>query len=311
MDYQRQLWLERGLVRLAGIGGLVLGYLLLGPVLVMDEPLAPLTFLQDGLARLGMFVGLVLAISLVLGLVMLPARPGAALMATLLAAGGMSLRSCPLQSLLWYQGQNIPAVYAGLMGEVLLMWVLAVAAWAIIVGTRRLAAQVRPGWVWSGQMPGIATEGGGNTVAAALARTVSAGPSAKRPSRAAAVAGVGFILVAAVVAMAVLVVVLQSNQRKQVAFALVLAFGAAAAAGHRTFGLRREWVALLPPLVVALVLYALGMVAQYPPTSLAWTAAPMHARPLPVDWLTFGAGGSLLGLWISQRLMQEQALASG
>lgn len=315
MDYPRQLWLEKNLVRLVAVGGMIVAYLLLGPLLVMDEPLAPLTFLQDGLARLGVFVLVLLGLAVVLGAVMLPVRPIAVLITVLLVAGGMSLRSSRLESLLWYRGQDIPMVYLGLMGEVLLLWVLGLLAWGIILAVRRGVKRVRPGWVWSGHVPSVATDlprgSSPKTAGKAPGAGLSTAGGQRQPGASAAGAVAGYVVVAAVVALVGLVVLLQSDQRKQVAFALVVSLGAGSFVAHRSFGLRREWAAMLPPLLVALVLYGLAMAAEYPNGPLAWAYAPVPSRPLPVDWLTFGAGGALLGLWVSRRLIQEQAVQEG
>lgn len=297
MNYSRQLWLEKALVRAVLVVGLIVSYLLLGPVLVMGEPLAPLTFLQDGVARLGMFVGVLLGLAVLLGLLMLPARPGAALMATLLVAGGMSLPSSPIHSLLWYRGSRIPAVYLGLMGELLLLWVLGVAAWLIILAVRRQMARVRPGWVWSGEMPSVP-----------LWQRRWGGNDAKEAGSKALASAGAFAAVSALVAMVGLLLLLQNDLRNQVAFGLVISFGAGSFIANRTVGVTSQWHALLAPLIVAIVLYALAMAGDYPANSLGWASVQVWSRPLPVDWLTFGAGGSLLGLWVSQRVAQEQAL---
>ncbi|MCJ7543174.1 MAG: hypothetical protein MUP47_01195, partial [Phycisphaerae bacterium] len=110
------------------------------------------------------------------------------------------------------------------------------------------------------------------------------------------------------VGLAVLTVLLQSSRRGQVLFALLASFAVAAWLAQRLLPAPHVEAYLLAPVVAALVLYALASVASYGPRPEAWAAVPLHARVLPVDWLTAGCGGAMFGCWVGQRMQEGKLL---
>ena len=217
-------------------------------------------------------------------------------MAAVVGAGAVGLRSPEFHTLLWLRQDGFAGLFRLMIAETMLLAVVLGAAVLLIGWMRALAARMVP------PLRGALPQAGA--------------PRGRSDVRAGAVAGLGpwgrslaSAGLALVVGVALLTVLLQSTRRGQVIFALLLSFALAVWIAQRVLPATHVEGYLLAPLVAAVVLYVLASVASYPPHPEAWAAVPAYAQVLPIDWLTAGCGGAMLGCWIGQRM--EEAKTAG
>jgi hypothetical protein len=108
---------------------------------------------------------------------------------------------------------------------------------------------------------------------------------------------------AGLIAATLLMLLLKSDDRGQVIFAILASFTLAVMIAHLVMPAPYPLLAWLPPLVLAIVFYMLASLNITTGMSAKdWSKVPMYARSLPIDWMTFGIGGGLLGYWFSCRI---------
>ena len=59
------------------------------------------------------------------------------------------------------------------------------------------------------------------------------------------------------------------------------------------------------PVPAGVLFYLLASLSSGPGKEQAWIDVPKYAKyaqALPIDWITFGSGGAILGFWISERI---------
>lgn len=276
---------EKLQVQLATAASLAVVYFLLWRVVRQADPLSPATFLPaDGLGGLGglaTLAGLILVLSAVCGLLTVSARPQGAMLAALLGLGGVSLRSSSLEVLLWQRQGHITAMYVQIILELLCLGAVVLAGVWVIGLVRRGVGRVCPGWLWRGMPAG--PQG--------LPRQL--GPRLRCLGTSAAVA------------TALVPILLQSADRGQIVFGLLASFTVASLIGHWVFPARCGGAALVLPIVVGILYCILGAVSAVEGN---WMKVISPAQALPVDWISAGGGGAVLGFWISERLHEMHLL---
>jgi hypothetical protein len=92
-----------------------------------------------------------------------------------------------------------------------------------------------------------------------------------------------------------------SDDRGQVLFAVLASFVIAGMLGHHLFPTRLAVATWAMPIATALLFYGLAMAS----VSQASVPRPQF-QVLPLDWLTAGCGGALLGTWLSERMRETR-----
>lgn len=303
MTPQFKHWLEKAHVQAAAAAALAFMWFVGWRLVQPEDPQAALTFIPTGhYTCFAVFAALVLAFAAGCALATLPARPEGALLATLVGAAGLSLRSAPMRTLLW-QFPDPRWVFLKLAVEALLMVAVLIGAAGVILLVRGVFRRLAPRWVWKErpeQLPGGAEKAGAQGRA----------PDPSEPAatlRAGAARAGACLLMEMAAATVLLVLTFRSSDRGQIAFALVGSFFLSALIAHQTFPARTVAACWLGPVIMAVAVFALGyLVANYSdqPT---WHAALMVAQrlplraALPVDWMTLGGAGAVGGFWLSRR----------
>jgi hypothetical protein len=236
-------------------------------------------------------------ISVACAVLTVSARPCGALLAAMVGVGGVSLRSADFRTLLWLRQDSLAGLFRLLVAETVLLAIVLLVAVLIIGCVRSLVGWLVPRAVWR--------------------PPTSAGPSSglDNDPRAGPTAGLGpwgqslvSATLALLIGLAVVAILLQSPQRGQVLFAVLAAFTLAGFVTDRVLPAPRKEAYLLAPLAAGVVLYALASVGSYGTLPQEWANVPVYAQVLPVDWLTAGCGGVMLGCWTGQRTADDKLL---
>ena len=323
--------LEKIQVELAALAALVVVYVLLAPAVAAADPEAPITFLPDGrLGEMAMLAGIVWLAAAGCALVTVSARPEGAILATMIGAGGISLYSPRLQALLWERQGNIASVFSQLRLETLLLSLVLLGAVVVIAVVREGMRAWKPQWMWKSPLSVLGVDGfpqakpgkGDKAARSDPSEAPSALPAPRGGlrgvlermdllgiSRDGKIAGPGkagmlcvkFFAMGLVISIACLFLLLQAPQRGQILFALLASFVVAVVIAHQVFPAPYSIVAWMMPIATSVVLYTLAAAAAGSGVD-AWARVEDYSRALPVDWLTAGSGGAVLGYWISERL---------
>ena len=134
------------------------------------------------------------------------------------------------------------------------------------------------------------------------------GPKTDDPKsdRAAVVSAALFSAVATVIAAGLLLALMRSSDRGQIVFALVASFFLAVFVAHQKFPTPCGAGAWMLPALLAVCSYVLAATAGVGPGPQGWIEVSHYARALPVDWMTAGAGGAMLGYWVSLRVHEAR-----
>jgi hypothetical protein len=300
---RRRLFTEKTFVELAGLVGVAAVFLLVGPMLIGEDPLGATTFAFGGVGRVVVAALAMIVVAMVCGVLTVVARPAAAGAATLIGLMGLSLGSPPLRTLLWKHHGDLPSLYWMLVVELLVGAVLVVGA--IIVGScvRRFVMGRAGRWAWRNPLADADVQPSEwPHEEFSLVAYCKGLVGSKRLAMCAAIMVIGG---------AVLVTVLcRTGERKQVLFSLFMGFMLTALIAHQIFPMVGSAVFWAGPIVVGLLVYALAASASQALGDLAtgWTDVPHLARALPVDWLTVGSGGGLIGYLISARMHEGKIL---
>jgi uncharacterized membrane protein len=248
--------------------------------------------------------------------------------------GGVSLRSPSIRALQWAGGSHLDRLYFSLIGEVLLLWFGLVVTGLIIDLVGSLLERALPQWAWKSPLPEITEEartglaadanqayiripylGALNGVIAPVLGYYAYKGSSRTRASAGGKAGGGEAIQALssaamglILSVLLLRIFLQSADRGQILFALAGAFTVGALIANQLFPTPYGVAAWGTPVVAAAIFYMPAAVARFAPTAVGWIAIPDHACPLPVDWLSAGGGGAVLGYWISSRLHELRLL---
>jgi hypothetical protein len=293
MSHQHLHWLEKVIVQIAAAVSLAGGYFLLYPAVRPSDGQTALSLLAaGGLGHALVFAAGVLVLSAVCAILTLPARPSSAILAAAVGAGGVSLRSADFRTLLWLQQDGFAGLFRLLITETVFLAVVLLIAVLVIGGVRLLARRLAPWLLWR-PMPFATPPDDKTGLVGGL------GPWGRSLASAA---------LALLIALVAVMVLLQSSRRGQVLLATLAAFALAAWIADRMLPAPHKEAYLLAPLAAAIIFYALASVGSYSSRPEDWINVPMYARALPVDWLTAGCGGAMLGCWTGQRMAEAKIL---
>lgn len=325
MSHRYVHFLEKLQVELAAILAVVGVYFLVAPALRGADPEFPVTFVAEGgYGRLAIFAGASWVAAAVCALLTVSARPEGAIVAALMGTAGASLYSPPIRALLWYRQDHLSGVFTGFRLEVLLLLVVLLGVMVVVALVRGAVGRVRPNWLWKspierlrdadadGKKPGEGQAQPPQRLGV-LAETLHSlgilvrGYGAKASSRRSLLANaLSFFGLGLLIGVVCLLLLLRSAQRGQILFALVTSFVVAVLVAHQVFPAAYSVLAWTMPIVAALILYTLAAASVVQDHPQPWMVLDAHYRALPIDWLTAGCGGAVLGYWISERLHEAR-----
>lgn len=297
-------------------------YLVVWPLVAPWDPKGAAAFIPyAGIGKLALLGGCVWLLAIVIGLLTTTARPDGAMMAVVLGIGGISLHSPQMRSLLW-QRQSLSELYGQLTVETILLAVIVIVAMLLVGLVRMAVGRVAPSCLWRApsdvvgpdRLTGVrlmlqATLGLGSQPTPTGANKPRAGASAVGSARVLAKSLLCLGL-SALVAVVLLLVLLKSSDRGQVIFAVFGAFFLAMLVGHQVFPSPCGVAAWIVPILIACAFYSLTGAIGLDSEPDAWTKIPFYGRVLPVDWVSAGIGGALLGFWISARMHEAKIIES-
>ncbi|MFW6066524.1 MAG: hypothetical protein ACOC9S_06860, partial [Planctomycetota bacterium] len=106
----------------------------------------------------------------------------------------------------------------------------------------------------------------------------------------------------AAIAVVLFWLLLRSPERGQILFAVVTSAALGAFIAHQVLPSSHSMLVWTVPFLIAIFVYASCTGISLGDSTRAWTAVPLRARVLPIDWLTAGGGGAFLGYWLSARV---------
>jgi len=321
VSYQKRYWLEKFQVQAAGAASLLLAYFLLAPLLEGPDPEGPLTFLPLGGAARGLvFAGCLLLLAGLCSAVTVSSRPSGPLAASLLGAAGVALRSGPIRTLFWQRPEALPEVYFEMILELLAFGVVVILAAAVVGLVRWGWLRVRPGWMWQPWRTSVAEPASGSGLAGIdptgllAARFRKATPEASsgehpRTGQGDLAASLSGAVLGLVLGLVLSLLLMRSAQRLQIVFALAGSFALAVIIADRLSPIRCGFLPLLMPIVAGVVMYVLASGSSIAHLPQAWTRVPFYGRALPMDWVTAGCGGAMLGYWVAKRSRDAKSAA--
>ncbi|MBN1943269.1 MAG: hypothetical protein JW849_08245 [Phycisphaerae bacterium] len=337
MNYKRFHLFEKTQVLVAGGGLLAVVFFWVGGAFQPADPLGPIAMLPNGnLAKLLLAGAMLLVLSVITGALTTHSRPEGGLLTALVALGGLALLSEPMDTLLWRYGAPRGGLYGLLILEVLLLGIAVLLAEWVVMLVRALLGRAHPAWVWTDPLDRLTDDqrkilrgsrvhvrwdgdvldgretrlplGVRDTLIGTVWSLLSRwrNPRESKDARAAehrAAAGVfrrgaGCLLLGVVVGVVLVSLLMQSDQRGQILFSLFAGFALAATAARHVFPTRTMFVAWLMPIVAAVVFYLLA--------ALTHGAIRPQYEALPIDWITAGCSGSLLGFWVAGRMRESR-----
>jgi len=329
---------EKIQIRLAAILAAVAAYYVIWGLVRPADPGGPMVFLPTGsYAAVALLCGAMCVLAAACGVVTISARPHGAILAMAFGAGGLSLHSEPIRSLLWERQGELRPLYWQMAGEVVLLTaVLVVAVLALVVG-RALAAAILPKLVWQDPLAELSDEereaynraveagrkeAGDRSAAARLAHVVLMPLSGlfvlffpgtdmpKLAQRETATKRALCFLVTFVIGVAAVMLLMKSSQRGQLLFAVLAGCFLGTWLGQMAVPIRSSIVSLALPIVMAVGFYVLAALSNVQATDpdAAWMGVSLYARVLPIDWVSAGLGGSMLGHWVSLRMREMKFL---
>ncbi|NBB95196.1 MAG: hypothetical protein GVY16_05590 [Planctomycetes bacterium] len=292
------------------------------------DPLGPATLLSTGhLGRLVMLAVLTWVLAAVAGMTTTLSRPEGALIAALLAAGGLSMRSASIEPLLWDAGRSAGTLYVWMAVQMLLFAVVLLGAEAATSAVRGLLRCIAPGLLWQDPLAELSEQDrkdlteadtpfeapdvslGLTPTSAVLAGTLrrvlgkpsqndTPLPTAGEWKQAGLCCGTGVLA-----AIVLTVILMASHDRGQVLFAVFASFAIGGMLAHHLFPTRLAIAAWAMPIVTAVLFYGLAVASA----SRGGALRPQF-QILPIDWLTLGCGGALLGVWFSERMRETRII---
>jgi len=327
MKHKRHHWLEKLQVEFAGGGALAVTFLIVGPMHGWWDPQWPATFISTGsfggLLQFGVLVWLLAAACAALTI---SSRPEGALFATLVGAVGISMHSAPIRVLFWSHEASLAGVFVQLILELVVLFVIAVGAVHIIRPVRAVMAGICPNWMWRGRITaetvaadpadalaarkklkefadGFSLLGGifGRILGPEGMPIVSPGQEAKS-RKAIMVCTVSCLAATVLYSSILLMLLMRSAHRGQIVFALFASFLLATLIAHQQFATRFSVVSWGSALLTGVLFYMLAIASSGRVGPNIWIRVQSFARALPIDWMTAGGAGGVLGYWISERI---------
>jgi hypothetical protein len=319
MGYRRRILFEKLAIQI-GAGVCLIGvFFLLAPRCVGSDPLAGMIFTLDG-----NWMGALLAVaslwilSALAGGGLAFVRPQGALMVPIVAMMGLCLYSESVRPWLWEYDQRLSSLYVWMIVELVIGAGVLFVAGLILDGTRRWATREGRVRLWAEPMRNadgsvepvnvshvepdhrfLGLLSGIRHVATGLTKNAD-----RQKARNARQTLLGFGL-NVVVALILVVVLLKSFKHGQAIFAVGVGFFLATLIVQYICPIRALAGFLLAPVfggVIFYVLAAMSLGGQTGPE--AWMGVKLYAQPLPIDWLLAGTAGTMLGAWLSHRMIE-------
>ncbi len=335
MTHRQVHFVEKLGFQITAIAAVAAVYWFVWPFLIPNDPEWPICFIGRGAyGHLGMLIGFACAIGLACGAMTATARPQTAAMALVIGLGGLSLRSPRIRSLLWATQDSMPAMYWQLALELLvLLAVVVIASLAAGVG-RRIVASLAGGLIWrdplveldkdSQAAPGDksgkpAKSGNAESSSQQTSKALSllgwpfgiaagAEDAMPSPGRDATVRRAMGILISITASAIVVFLLLRSPERGQILFALFAGCFLGVFASQRVVPTRANIAAWVTPVALGVLLYVLAAVSSVGEGPRSWMAVERYAQILPIDWITAGLGGGMLGHWEDLRMREARRI---
>jgi hypothetical protein len=331
MNYKRFHVFEKFQVVFAAGVLLSAVYFLVGRAFRPADPLGPLALLpMEGIGKCLSAIVLLLVLAALASACTTHSRPEGSVMAALIALGGLSLLSHSLRTLLWSYPGRIQGLYLQLVAEVLLLTVGVLLAEAVALFVRAQIERIRASWVWvspldhlsEAQRKALAQRKSelrwdahlleSPTVMPASMRTtllynllVLAGPARRQaePAQRKALSeqwrrGGACLATGTLIGVILVTLLLRSTERGQILFALFTAFTLSALIAQHLFPTRFLFANWLMPVIASLVFYGLA--------AISGNGARPPFEALPIDWISAGCSGALLGCWITGRMRESR-----
>jgi len=331
MTHRQVHFFEKIEFQVTAIAAAAVVYWFVWPLLIPSDPEWPICFVARGAyASIWVLAGFACVIGLVCGATTVTARPQTAAMALVLGLGGLSLRSPRIRSLLWASQDSMSAMYWRMALEVLvLMAVVVIAATVASIG-RRMMASITGGLLWrdplidldedrraaynrelknrSSRKPGRRDlmAGLGMFLMPFGAAMALDSESEKLPGRDTAIRGLLGFMISVTGSAIVVFLLLRSPERGQVLFALFAGCFLGVFFSQRIVPTRTNLTAWATPAVMGVLLYGLAAISSFGEGRGAWMDVAPYARALPIDWMTAGLGGAMLGHWEDLRMREAR-----
>jgi hypothetical protein len=333
MTHRQTHFLEKLEFQVSAIAAAAVVYWFVWPLLILHDPALPICFLAGGDgAHIFTLIGLACALGIACGAITVTARPQTAVMALVLALGGLSLRSPRIGSLLWAHQDSMSVMYWRMALEVLLLLAVVVIAGAAAGIGRRLAAGLAGGLIWRDPLLELdderraaynrelarrkAEKASPWTVAMVLSLlSLPLGiiwvpgedvKSDKLLGRDTAVRGVLGFMVSLTASAIIVLVLLRSPERGQILFALFAGCFLGVFLGQKVVPTQTNLTAWAVPVVLGGALYLLAAISAVGSGQGAWMDVRLYAQALPIDWMTAALGGAMLGHWEDLRMREAR-----
>jgi hypothetical protein len=333
MTHRQTHFLEKLEFQVAAIAGAAVVYWFVWPLLIPGDPELPICFLAGGQgAHLFALIGFACALGIACGAITVTARPQTAVLALALGIGGLSLRSPRIRSLLWAQQDSMHTLYWRMALEVLVLLAVIVIAGALAGIGRRLAAALAGGLLWRDPLLQLDDERRA-AYKRELARRDAEKPSPwsawmvlsllslplgviwvpklnvkdeKLLGRDTAVRGVLGFMISLTASAIVVFMLLRSPERGQILFALFAGCFLGVFIGQKVVPTRMNLTAWAVPVALGAALYVLAAISAVRTGQGAWIEVRLYAQALPIDWMTAGLGGAMLGHWEDLRMREAR-----
>ncbi|MCK5114949.1 MAG: hypothetical protein KAR11_09340 [Phycisphaerae bacterium] len=334
-NIKRRLFLEKLQIVVGVAATLSLVYWGIQSWFIPADPLQPIALLPagnfGGLVLLGVVFWILTAL---LSLVTTFSRPEGAIAAALIAIGGLSLRSNAMRALVWNSNGSMSGIFVIMIVELLIMGVMLLVGVGIMIGVRRLVKMAAPRLIWRDQMANLTGQQvemlekvnsrfnsswfSKDPVMGYLLKLIankSSDKSEAKPDRRTKLQqreqlqrAAGCLVTGIAVGLLLMSLLLRSTTRGQVVFALFAAFMLSQIIAQHLYSTRSLLIACVTPIIAAIAVYALGAYSAVTGGANFWAVLAPQFQSLPIDWFAVGIGGSVLGLWTSDRMREIRVL---
>ncbi len=317
-------WLEKVQVQATAVAACVAGYFVVWPLVRPVDPQAPVAFLAGGTPMDAVLLAVAMLVLAALCCVpTVTARPAGTVAAMLLGLGGLSIHSGPMRVLLWARQPAMRSLFLRMALELVALTAMAVAAVLLVSLVRGVLTRLAGPLAYrdlleelseseqrdilaeaTGEQfsPTSLTGGGFYRLIQERLGALEARRTGRRVPGGDILGRMGLCLLTALAAAVALVLLLgRSDERGQLLFAALGGCFLATLIAYHLFPTRSPLPAWIAPVLTGLGLYVLASVGSIQTGFNAWTHVESVYRVLPIDWLTAGCGGGLLGYWVAQR----------
>lgn len=332
MDRKKYLLWEKTQVLLTAGVALAAVYYLFWQKFTGDDPGNPIALIPDG--RFGTILALGVLLCIMAGLAGLTttrSRPEGAILAALIGLGGLSIRSPRMRPMLWMEPENLPSIFWQMALEILIFAVILLLAEAVAGLFRGLIKRIKPSWVWTDPLADLSAEqrkliksdgvaflpnpeeckwmavtGEFGLMAWLVNRLLNrcTKDTQAESMRTILKRSVSCLLTGVAIGVILVTIIMQSTLRGQVLFALFAGFFIAALAARHFFPVRSIFIAWAMPLITALIFYIFAAISSSNAPADFWATARPQFQALPIDWLTAGCSGAVLGFWTTGRMLE-------